>query len=83
MPSRIEETGGFKRDRPSLAAMFRRDRLGQKGEPCPKCGTEKVYFVQHTHGNYPVLDYVCPNCDLGGDLQVDWEKGGEKVKEDE
>jgi len=65
-----------------LAAMFRRDRLGQKGEPCPKCGTEKVYFVQHTHGNYPVLDYVCPNCDLGGDLSVDWEKGGEKVKDE-
>ena len=56
-------TGGFKPTAHSLAVMFRRDRLGQKGEPCPKCGTEKVYFVQHTHGNYPVLDYLCPKCD--------------------
>ena len=49
---------------------------------CPKCGTEKIYFVQHTHGNYPVLDYVCPDCDLGGEYQVDWDKGGEKVKDE-
>lgn len=26
-----------------------------------------VYFVQHAHGNYPLLDYVCPRCDLGTD----------------
>lgn len=32
---------------------------------CASCGTEMVYFVQHAHGNYPLLDYVCPRCDLG------------------
>lgn len=26
-----------------------------------------VFFVQHAHGNYPLLDYVCPRCDLGVD----------------
>lgn len=37
------------------------------GETCPKCGTEMVYFVQHAHGNYPLLDLLCPRCDLGED----------------
>ncbi len=32
---------------------------------CSRCGTEMIYFVQHVHGNYPLLDYVCPRCDLG------------------
>ncbi|MFQ5919705.1 MAG: hypothetical protein ACE5I4_06645 [Thermoplasmata archaeon] len=32
---------------------------------CSRCGTEMIYFVQHAHGNYPLLDYVCPRCDLG------------------
>ncbi len=32
---------------------------------CKKCGSEMVYFVQHAHGNYPLLDYLCPKCDLG------------------
>jgi ssDNA-binding Zn-finger/Zn-ribbon topoisomerase 1 len=62
--------------------MFRRERVGQKGEPCEKCGTEKIFFVQHAHGNYPILDYVCPKCDLGGDYTVDWDQGGEKVKDE-
>lgn len=75
-------TGEFKATGHALAAMFHRGKLGEKGEPCPKCGTEKVYFVQHAHGNYPILDYVCPNCDLGGEYQVDWDKGGEKVKDE-
>jgi len=61
--------------------MFRRARVGEKGDPCEKCGQEKVYFVQHAHGNYPILDYVCPQCDLGGDYIVDWDKGGEKVRD--
>ena len=33
-----------------------------------------TYFLQHTHGNYPVIDYLCPHCDLGGDKpDVDWD----------
>lgn len=24
-----------------------------------------VFFLQHAHGNYPLLDYVCPKCELG------------------
>ncbi len=32
---------------------------------CPKCGTEMVFFLQHAHGNYPLLDYICPKCELG------------------
>ena len=48
-------------------AMFSRRNVGGAPEKCPKCGTEKIYFVQHSHGNYPVLDYVCPKCDLGGE----------------
>src|SRR5947208_1742809 len=32
-----------------------------------------VFVLQHAHGNYPILDYVCPKCDLGGDQGVpDW-----------
>src|SRR6266498_518150 len=46
---RRPSTGDFKSRLHGLAAMFRREKLGQKGEPCPKCGKEKVYFVQHTH----------------------------------
>jgi hypothetical protein len=34
---------------------------------CSRCGTEMIFFVQHAHGNYPLLDYVCPRCDLGLD----------------
>lgn len=53
--------------------MFSRKNVGGTPEKCPKCGAEKVYFVQHAHGNYPILDYVCPNCDLGGEQGVpDW-----------
>ena len=75
-------TGAFKSAAVSFGAMFRRDRLGAKGETCDKCGTEKVYFVQHAHGNYPILDYVCPKCDLGGDQYIDWEKGGKTVQDE-
>lgn len=32
---------------------------------CPQCGREMVFFLQHAHGNYPLLDYLCPHCDLG------------------
>ncbi|MEE9600263.1 MAG: hypothetical protein V3W22_00980 [Thermoplasmata archaeon] len=32
---------------------------------CKKCGSEMVYFVQHAHGNYPLLDFLCPKCDIG------------------
>jgi ssDNA-binding Zn-finger/Zn-ribbon topoisomerase 1 len=53
--------------------MFSRKNVGGEPQKCPKCGAEKVYFVQHAHGNYPILDYVCPNCDLGGEQGVpDW-----------
>ncbi|MFQ6012154.1 MAG: hypothetical protein ACE5LS_00700 [Thermoplasmata archaeon] len=44
---------------------------GEVERVCSRCGTEMIYFVQHAHGNYPLLDYVCPRCDLGlkeGDL---------------
>ncbi len=36
-----------------------------KREICENCGSEKVFFVQHAHGNYPLLDYLCPKCELG------------------
>jgi hypothetical protein len=26
---------------------------------------------------------VCPNCDLGGDYSIDWDKGGEKVRDED
>ena len=53
--------------------MFSREKLGEEDKPCPKCGTKMTFFLQHTHGNYPLLDYVCPNCDLGGEKGVpDW-----------
>lgn len=53
--------------------MFGRERIGKEAKFCEKCGAEKKFFVQHAHGNYPILDYVCPNCDLGGDKGVpDW-----------
>lgn len=32
---------------------------------CLKCGAEMVFFLQHAHGNYPLLDYVCPKCQFG------------------
>lgn len=50
--------------------MFRADEV----RVCSRCGTEMIFFVQHAHGNYPLLDYVCPQCDLGleeGDLSVE------------
>ena len=54
-------------------AMFSRKNIGGEPQKCEKCGSDKVYFVQHSHGNYPILDYVCPKCDLGGDQGVpDW-----------
>ncbi len=31
---------------------------------CTRCETEMTFFIQHSHGNYPVIDYLCPNCDL-------------------
>lgn len=37
----------------------------EKEKTCEKCGAELVFFLQHAHGNYPLLDYMCPNCDLG------------------
>src|SRR2546427_725623 len=47
--------------------------IGAEPQKCEKCGSDKVFFVQHSHGNYPILDYVCPKCDLGGDQGVpDW-----------
>ncbi|TLZ78498.1 MAG: hypothetical protein E6K11_08675 [Methanobacteriota archaeon] len=53
--------------------MFSRKNIGSEPQKCEKCGSDKVYFVQHAHGNYPILDYVCPKCDLGGDQGVpDW-----------
>jgi ribosomal protein S27AE len=45
---------------------------------CPKCGTEMVFFLQHAHGNYPLLDYLCPKCELGEEPE-----GGGAVAEDE
>src|SRR2546422_11400759 len=47
--------------------MFSRKNIGAEPQKCEKCGSDKVFFVQHSHGNYPILDYVCPKCDLGGD----------------
>ncbi len=32
---------------------------------CTRCETEMIFFVQHSHGNYPVIDYLCPHWDLG------------------
>ncbi len=53
--------------------MFSRKNIGAEPQKCEKCGSDKVFFVQHSHGNYPILDYVCPKCDLGGDQGVpDW-----------
>jgi len=55
------------------ASVFSRKNIGEAPQKCEKCGAEKVFFVQHAHGNYPILDYVCPNCDLGGEKGVpDW-----------
>ena len=57
----------------SVDAVFSREQIGREVQYCEKCGAEKKFFVQHSHGNYPILDYVCPNCDLGGDQGVpDW-----------
>src|SRR2546425_9442478 len=50
--------------------MFSRKNIGSEPQKCEKCGSDKVFFVQHSHGNYPILDYVCPKCDLGGDQGV-------------
>jgi len=50
--------------------MFSRKNIGAEPQKCEKCGSDKVFFVQHSHGNYPILDYVCPKCDLGGDQGV-------------
>lgn len=53
--------------------VFSRKNIGGEPQKCAKCGADKVYFVQHAHGNYPILDYVCPKCDLGGEQGVpDW-----------
>jgi hypothetical protein len=55
------------------AVVFSRKNIGEEPQRCAKCGAEKVYFVQHSHGNYPILDYVCPRCDLGGEEGIpDW-----------
>ncbi len=40
--------------------MFGREKIGEQKQYCEKCGSEKKFFVQHSHGNYPILDYVCP-----------------------
>ena len=62
-------TAGRRRSRD----MFSRKNIGGEPQKCEKCGSDKVFFVQHSHGNYPILDYVCPKCDLGGDQGVpDW-----------
>jgi len=50
--------------------MFGREKVGEQKQYCEKCGAEKKFFVQHSHGNYPILDYVCPKCDLGGDEEI-------------
>ena len=38
----------------------------ESDKKCPKCSSTLVYFVQHAHGNYPIMDLLCPKCDLGG-----------------
>ena len=56
-----------------MRSVFSRKNIGGDPQKCEKCGSDKVFFVQHAHGNYPILDYVCPKCDLGGDQGVpDW-----------
>jgi hypothetical protein len=40
------------------------ERKGEE-EVCETCGTAKVFFVQHAHGNYPLLDFLCPKCEVG------------------
>src|SRR2546428_10938555 len=63
--------------------MFSRKNIGSEPQKCEKCGSDKVYFVQHSHGNYPILDYVCPKCDLGGVTVVsDWWRGSCRRGED-
>ena len=64
--------------------MFGRDTIGHEKQYCEKCGSEKRFFVQHSHGNYPILDWVCPKCDLGGDEAVPewWSSSGSKEQED-
>jgi len=64
------ETGKFMPARRRGAPMFSRKNIGAEPQKCEKCGSDKVFFVQHSHGNYPILDYVCPKCDLGGDQGV-------------
>ena len=61
--------------------MFSRKNVGGVPEKCPKCGTDKIYFVQHSHGNYPILDYVCPKCELGGDADIpEWYQSADGTK---
>jgi len=69
----LSATQQFYTSTASFAAVFSREQIGREVQHCEKCGAEKVFFVQHSHGNYPILDYVCPNCDLGGEKGVpDW-----------
>ncbi|OGS62432.1 MAG: hypothetical protein A3K59_02920 [Euryarchaeota archaeon RBG_19FT_COMBO_69_17] len=63
--------------------MFGREKIGEEKRYCPKCGTEMQFFVQHSHGNYPILDYVCPKCDLGGEEAVpEWWSSSGKTEKD-
>ncbi len=72
-PKELVGTGKFMVARRLGRAMFSRKNIGGEPQKCEKCGSEKIFFVQHSHGNYPILDYVCPKCDLGGDEGVpDW-----------
>jgi len=69
----LAETGNFMSARSRRAPVFTRKNIGGEPQKCEKCGSDKVFFVQHSHGNYPILDYVCPKCDLGGDQGIpDW-----------
>ncbi len=72
-PKELADTGKFMVARRLGRSMFSRKNIGGEPQKCEKCGSEKIFFVQHSHGNYPILDYVCPKCDLGGDEGVpDW-----------
>src|SRR5205807_6918749 len=66
-PATLSRPGGVVR------SVFSRKNIGGDPQKCEKCGSDKVFLVQHAHENYPILDYVCPKCDLGGDQGVpDW-----------
>src|SRR2546429_8457074 len=66
--------------------MFSRKNIGSEPQKCEKCGSDKVFFVQHAHGNYPILDYVCPKRDLGGGPGVaEWDvspTGGDEAADE-